>query len=174
MPPRAYKAILVKFMSHLHSTDYAVDHEFSQEELTGITPNDIVEWCNIKTFGEPNPPLDANPTLARSNSIKFWKKAISAYMPNRMMQWNEINQLGNPTKSTEINDLIKRVTKKEVRRQGAPSQARRAMKQNDYESMQSLLKNITSSHNTSYCSEAPQECYTCTCKGVVVEDIFSQ
>ena len=173
MPPRAYKAILVKFMSHLHSTDYAVDHEFSQEELTGITPNDIVEWCNIKTFGEPNPPLDADPTQARSNS-KFWKKAISAYMPNRMMKWNEISQLGNPTKSTEINDLIKRVTKKEVRRQGAPSQARRAMKQNDYESMQSLLKNITSSHNTSYCSEAPQECYTCTCKGVVVEDIFSQ
>ena len=34
---------------------------------------------------------------------------------------------GNPTKSLEVNGLIKRVKKKEVRRQGADSMARRAL-----------------------------------------------
>ena len=40
-------------------------------------------------------------------------------MPNRLLQWNEISNVGNPTKSAEVNDLVKRVTKKEARKEGA-------------------------------------------------------
>ena len=39
-------------------------------------------------------------------------------MPNRLSQWNEISNVGNPTKSAEVNDLDKRVTKKEARKEG--------------------------------------------------------
>lgn len=31
----------------------------------------------MKTFGVPNLPFDLNPALARSNSLKYWKKAVS-------------------------------------------------------------------------------------------------
>ena len=40
-------------------------------------------------------------------------------MPNRLSQLNGINNIGNPTKSAEVNDLVKRVTTKEARKEGA-------------------------------------------------------
>ena len=40
-------------------------------------------------------------------------------MPNRILQRNEISNIGNLTKSGEVNDLVKRVTKKEARKEGA-------------------------------------------------------
>jgi hypothetical protein len=140
MPPNSYKAVLVRFMSYRDSTTYAHNKEFTQEELALITPAEILCWLNVQTYGAPEPDANDNPTMARSNSIKFWKKALSASMPNRMMQWNEVAQTGNPTRSVAVNDLIKRVKKKEVRRQGAPSQARWSTQREEYESMQAILR----------------------------------
>ena len=78
------------------------------------------------------PPADANPTLARSNSLAFWKKAISFFMPNRLIPWVSGRNKGNPTRSIEINNLIKRVKKKEVWKQGVASQCRRGITEDEF------------------------------------------
>jgi hypothetical protein len=70
----------------------------------------------------------------------YWKKALSSFMPNRLMVWNEISGVGNPTRSIALNDLIKYVKKKEVRGQGAPSQARRSIKDAEFRRVVELLK----------------------------------
>ena len=127
-------------MSYLDGTDYAKDHVFSQQRLSELTPEDLLRWMNIKTYGVAEPPDDANPTLARSNSIKFWKKSLSHFMPNKLTPWNELANVGNPTRSTLINKLIKDVKKKEVWKQGAPSQARRSSAIAEFRRVRSILK----------------------------------
>ena len=48
-------------------------------------------------------------------------------MINRLTPWNDVAEIGNPTRSVVVNDMIKRVKKKEVRKQGLQSSARRAL-----------------------------------------------
>ena len=98
-------------------------------------------WFNDATYGMSEPPTghDMNP-LVRSHTIKYWKKALSSFMPNRLMPWNEISGVGNPTRSRALNDLIKHVKKKEARAQGAPSQARRSIKEAEFRRVIELLK----------------------------------
>jgi hypothetical protein len=47
---------------------------------------------------------------------------------------------GNPTRSIEVNTLIKKVKKKEVRKQGVSSKARRAVAHVEFRRMQSILR----------------------------------
>jgi hypothetical protein len=120
--------------------EYPKEAVFTQERLAQIKPQDILRWMNVRTFGVPNPPLDADPFLARHTSVEYWKKAISSFMPNRLHPWNELAQTGNPTRSNEINDLIKRVKKKEVRNEGVPSQARRPITETELIQTQTILR----------------------------------
>jgi hypothetical protein len=98
---------------------------------------------NLKAFGVSDPPNDANPTFARSNSLAFWKKAISFLMPNRLIPWYTGRNEGNPTRSIEINNLIMRVKKKEVQKQGAASQSRRAIAEDEYRTSRIYFKITT-------------------------------
>mmetsp|Transcript_26866 Transcript_26866/g.38107 ORF Transcript_26866/g.38107 Transcript_26866/m.38107 type:complete len:262 (+) Transcript_26866:298-1083(+) len=136
-----YKPTLVKLMSFLDNVQYEKNHIFTAEQLGALTPNDVLRWMNVQTFGIPNPALDANRTLAWSNTIKYWKKALSHFMPNRLMPWNRLSNQGNPTKSTEILDLIKRVKKKEARKEGAPSHTRRPMSAREFRLSHNILAN---------------------------------
>jgi hypothetical protein len=57
-----------------------------------------MRWFHRKTYGQPDSPTGHNlPPIARSNSLNYWKKALSFYMPNRLMVWDEINKRGNST-----------------------------------------------------------------------------
>jgi hypothetical protein len=96
---------------------------------------------NQKAFGVTDPALDANPTLARANLLEYWKKALSFFMPNRLIVWVLGRNEGNPTRSIEVNNLIKRVRKKEVRKQGVAPQCRRAMTEAEFRTMQNILRN---------------------------------
>ena len=110
-----YKPTLDSFISFVHNRGpYTREKTYSKGELRALTPQNVLLWMNLKTFGVVDPPADANPTLARSNSLAFWKKAISFFMPNRLIPWVLGRNKGNPTRSIEINNLIKRVKKKEV------------------------------------------------------------
>ena len=126
--PPAYHGVLSSFMTYLHERNppYDIHHNFTDEELNQIVPVDIVNYFNLRAYGTENPTEGDRPTETRSNSLKYWKKALSAFMPNRHMQWNNISSVGNPTRSTDVNDVIKRVKRAEVRKQGKPSQARRS------------------------------------------------
>jgi hypothetical protein len=44
-------------------------------------------------------------------------------MPNKLASWNSLIRCGNPTRSIPVNELIKAVKKKEVRKQGKQSAA---------------------------------------------------
>jgi hypothetical protein len=135
-----YKAVLVRFMSYLNGHQYDKDYDFSQEELAPVKPIDLKKYFCYRAYGIAEPGPDDNPLFARSSSLAFWKKAISHFMPNKLMPWNAIAQVGNPTKSIEVNELIKAIKKKEVRKQGKASSARRALTHQEFLRMLELLK----------------------------------
>ena len=68
-----YKPSLDNVMSFVHGIDYGRDRQYTKGELRALTPHDIMRWMNLKTFGIPDPPIDANPRFARSNTLAFWK-----------------------------------------------------------------------------------------------------
>ena len=56
------------------------------------------------------------------------------------MQWNELTKTENPTKSIVLNEMIKKVVKHEVGKQGAPSKARRALQDAEFRDMVNKLQ----------------------------------
>jgi Transcriptional activator of glycolytic enzymes len=136
-----YKSTLDNLLSFVHNQDYTRDKTYTKGELRALTPHHILQWMNLKAFGVTDPALDANPTLARANSLEYWKKALSFFMPNRLIVWVSGRNEGNPTRSLEVNNLIKRVRKKEVRKQGVAPQCRRAMTEGEFRAMQNILRN---------------------------------
>jgi hypothetical protein len=72
-----------------------------------------------ETFGIKDPPIDVNhhPVPCWIVIVGILEKTISFYMPKHLVQWSTTNNEGNPTKSIDVNDLIRRVKKKEVRQQ---------------------------------------------------------
>ena len=120
-------------MNLVNSTNYECDHNFSDEVLYTLTPAQIKRYLCLLAYGKEDPDVDVDhPTECRSSNLEFAKKAISSYMPNRNMTWNNQSNQGNPTRSSELNDLIKIVKKKEVRKQGKASCARRAMEISEF------------------------------------------
>ena len=136
-----YKSTLDNLLSFVHNTpQYPINKTYTKGELRALTPENVLHWMNVKTFGVADPPLDANPISARSNSLAFWKKAISFFMPNRLSVWTSGRNEGNPTRSIDVNNLIKRVKKKEVRKQGVVSRCRRAITEAEFRKMQNILQ----------------------------------
>jgi hypothetical protein len=135
-----YKASLDNLLSFVHGRTYTRDATYTLGELRAITPEHVLHWMNMKAFGVTDPPTDANPISARSSSLSFWKKAISFFMPNRLIVWTSGRNEGNPTRSIEVNNLIKRVKKKEVRKQGVVSQCRRAITDDEFRKMHRILQ----------------------------------
>ena len=129
--PHGCRATLLDFMSYNNGETYGVDRVFEIEELGGVTASEVLAWFKFKCYGTPTPTNDARPTV-RSNTLAFWKKALSYYMPNRNMQWNQLTNHGKPTRSQALNDLIKQVRRFEVRGQGAQSRARRPMREAEF------------------------------------------
>ena len=69
-----YKSTLDSLLSFVHKTEYTQETTYTKGKLHALTPENVLHWMNIKTFGMADPPMDANPISARSNSLAFWKK----------------------------------------------------------------------------------------------------
>jgi len=106
-----YYTVLRDFMAHLHSRAeiYPPNHEFTQEELSSITPFDIIQWMNMKLYNKENPGPDDRPLNGSHHTLDYYKKSISYFMPSKEMEWDCIHMVGNPTKCKEMSDAIKRV-----------------------------------------------------------------
>ena len=137
---RLYKPTLVAFMSYNDRNDYTNDFVFTQEHLAEVDDADVVAWFNSKAYGTDVPSPDARPIGTRSNTLLYYKKALSHFMPNRNHQWNELTRAGNPTKSQAVNDLIKRVKKFEAHRQGAAPKIRCPLRESEFRSAISELR----------------------------------
>ena len=140
--PPAYKAALAGVMSYKHGVKYPNNHEFTWKELAALTSDDVVGFMNMRAFGMVTPGPNDKPSHCRSSSLEYWKKAISFFMPNKNHQWNEMTNSGNPTRSQDVNDLIKRVKRFEIRKQGAEPQARRPLTIAEIKSAMQELQNL--------------------------------
>ncbi len=136
MQDRKYQAQLDHFMRFYRKYDYEIPAKYTEEELSAVQDKDVAAYLNLMAFGVENPGHLDRPTLVRSNTLAYLKKAISYYIPRKMMQWDDLKGGGNPTKSRIVNEVIKAVKKFEVRGEGKPSQAVRELQ---YEEMQQLL-----------------------------------
>ena len=138
-PNPQYSSVLLRLINYLDGTQLPKGTEILRERIQQLTPDDLMRWFNMQVFGVEVRADDAKP-IARSNSVEFWKKALSFFMANRLMAWNEISMVGNPTRSAELNDLIKYVKKKEVRKQGVTSKARRSLLHEEFRGTLAELK----------------------------------
>lgn len=127
-------------MSFVKQTEYDLDHEFSTDELLQIQPNDLCNYYKYVCYGKMNPGVGDKPLNARSNTLYFSKKAISYFMPRKNVTWDSINQLGNPTRSIEVNELINKIKKHEVRKEGAVSQAVRALEYDEFINILTIIR----------------------------------
>ena len=139
-----YRKSLIAFWNYTHNIRLQAEHILTEEELLTVTPTQLYAFFAYKAYGIPNPNEHDNPTFGRSSSIEFHKKAISFFMPNRLAHWDARTSTGNPTKSVEVNNLIKAVKKKEVRKQGIPSQARRPMQLSEFKEIIKRCRNNSS------------------------------
>ncbi|KAI2489078.1 hypothetical protein MHU86_25522 [Fragilaria crotonensis] len=142
-----YKCILASFMSFVHNravgSEYSRDHVHAMEVLAAITPSDVSRYLNMKAFGTTEPAGDANPISARANSLAMDKKQFR--FSCRIATWSMTRSEGNPTRSALVNALIKRVKKKEARKQGVDSQTQRPMLGQEFVAMHDLLnRNVLS------------------------------
>ena len=67
-------------------------------------------------------------------------------MQNQLMKWYLQSNSGNPTKSVKVNELIKRVKKAEVRREGKASAARRAMELSEFHKLMTRCRELPNNH----------------------------
>ena len=124
--PTSYKSTLCRLMWYLNGLQYNKDHVFLDAQLATLMPTNIARWMRFQVYGtvqaaEPSP--NVNPTHARSNALMTWKKQISHFKPNKLMKWDAMLNVGNATKSIEVSNVIQKVMKKEVRKQGKASTA---------------------------------------------------
>jgi hypothetical protein len=137
------KLLQVQFrLSFVHVTPhYTQDKTYTKGKLRALTPKNVLHWMNLKAFGVEDPPVDGS--LLWSGKFVACLEAISLFMPNRLMVWVSGRNEGNPTRSIEVNNLIKRVKKTEVRKQGAASQCRRAITEVEFQTMQRFYRITT-------------------------------
>ena len=57
------------------------------------------------------------------------------------MIWDPIRKEGNPTRSSEVNDVITKVKKFEVRKEGVVSKARRPLEYDEFINLMKMLRN---------------------------------
>ena len=61
------------------------------------------------------------------NNTAFFKKAEPCFMPWSKMIWDPIQKEGNPNQSSKVNELITKIKKFEVRKEGVVTKARRSI-----------------------------------------------
>jgi hypothetical protein len=140
-----YKSLLDSLISYSFDgvLDYGKERQYTKGELRALTPDDVVAWMNVKTFDDPDPPSDANPTECRCRSLKFWKKALSFFMPDCLTVCVLGRNKGNPTRSSiEVHSLVRRVKKKEVRKQGKALQVKHPLTREEFQKMQHVFQCI--------------------------------
>jgi hypothetical protein len=132
---KTYRPYLLRYLSfqngQVYGKNYVFDDGEIEQELLKATPATITGWMRMYAFGKDEiSPTDC-PSI-RSSTLDMCKKALSWYMPHRTAAWNIQSATGNPTKSKEVNELIKYIKTKEVRKTGQESSAKRAITQTEF------------------------------------------
>jgi hypothetical protein len=130
-----YKPYLCRLMAYIKKApggNYPRTIEWNQEQLLAIVLDAIARYFKQLAYGTSTPGPNDMPTHCRITNLEQYKKAISFYMPNKISAWDVRWASGNPTKSVPVNNLVNTVCKRECRKQGRPSCAKRYMKREEY------------------------------------------
>ncbi|KAK1746653.1 hypothetical protein QTG54_003260 [Skeletonema marinoi] len=108
-----YQRVLHEYMEHNHSRAFPLNYQFSEDELSTVTPESILKWMNKKICGDADADMlhgdIPTPIRCSHHVLDFYKKSISYFMPNKGQVWDPETKRGNPTRSKDINNLIKKV-----------------------------------------------------------------
>ena len=128
---KKYYPHLCKLMAHraglpLNHYDPRTQPMFPEEELTSITPLEVLRFLRKQTYGMEDPGPEDLPKLWRVDSVQFCKKALSHFMPHHG-EWNTVTNHGNPTRDKSIQKMIADAKRCQVRKQGRKSRVKRDM-----------------------------------------------
>jgi hypothetical protein len=93
--------------------------QFTVDELSAITPQDLITWMTFKLYNKETADEDEVPLRGSHNSIDFYKKSISYFMPQKDQKWDSISNRGNPTRSKEVNAFINKIKEIDIKSGGS-------------------------------------------------------
>ena len=154
--PKRYATIMKKFLIFRgtpipYSVDDILRGFVPDDELLKITPEEVKEFLSEKAYGIRDPGNSDLPTSCRANTLVVYKTAISFFVPRQTQPWDNITRIGNPTRCAQVNGVVKKVQKFEVRKQGADPQSRRPLEYAEFIQILELLK--INAHNTTAASQ---------------------
>lgn len=139
-----YYTVLRDFMANFHSKDeiYPPNHEFTQDELSAVAPEDIIKWMNVKLYNKEDPDEEDRPVNGSHHTLDYYKKSISYFMPKKEAGWDAATKTGNPTRAHEINNLIKKIKQFDEDAGGAKKRKSTAKSSAEKKSRSSLPANF--------------------------------
>ena len=72
-----YKPCLIAFMNWRDEADYENDHEFTAAELGAVSADEVVSYFNLRAYNTETSGREDRPLYMRSNSLLYYKKALS-------------------------------------------------------------------------------------------------
>jgi len=141
MTKNDYFPYLCRFLGYLDGTTYnpRVQGPFPAARLLQIQPEQFLKWLTLCTYGKEVIGPNDRPTLWRSDTIAYAKKAVSYYMPHHG-EWNNSTGHGNPTRDKTILRFIQEVKKHQVRKQGRASRVKRDLSLPEFKKAIELLE----------------------------------
>ena len=125
-------------MEFTNNKKYKKGKTFTQRELLKLTPQHVYNYMSFKVYGKLNATVNDTPKI-RHETLEYHKKSISYFMPSSQ-EWDPRHKTGNPTKSKMVAGIIKVLKLKQVRKQGAPSQARRPLLTHEFNKLIELVR----------------------------------
>ena len=138
-----YQPYLFKFMNFKNNPDeeYTKETVFSNEQLFDIKPDDLARWFKLQAYGDTEANIETElPTKCRLSNLEFIKKSISHFMPDKNTPWSVRHNSGNPTRSNQIQEILKKVKRAEIRGQGRESMARGPFVEPEYEQCVGMME----------------------------------
>ena len=89
---KLYAFTFKKFLNATLGVNYSIDNIqqglVPNEVKLQITPKTIVDYFHMASYGHLNPQANNFPTLTRSNTLLYWKNAISNYILMGNSAWD--------------------------------------------------------------------------------------
>lgn len=107
---KRYQSILRDFMAYTQeSGPYLEGHEFTDTELSGITPEEIIRFFKFKLYGDGDVNVSDKPLSGSHHTLDYYKKAISSFIPQREIAWDTLTRQGNPTRAKSVNEFVRHI-----------------------------------------------------------------
>jgi hypothetical protein len=71
-----YKPTLIHLMSFVDNVAHKKDKEFTQEQLTLLTPGNIERWMKLQAYGTPDPGPEATQLIV---ALHLWSTGRKLY-----------------------------------------------------------------------------------------------